>query len=150
MFRAVLAICAARKIAVTRTSELYFSEPWGGAEGGVFTNAVLEVAATSTPRELHAHLQRIEAESGRNRRCGNEARVCDLDLLLWNGETIDKPELVVPHPRIADRRFVLVPLCDLIPDAHHPTLGRSYRELLNHCPDPLKVWPRETHLPPPA
>lgn len=147
IFRDVLAKCAVRGISVIRPSELYFSEPWGGVEGGIFTNAVLEIEASPSSGEVLAQLQSIEVELGRNRHGASEARTCDLDLLLWNGDIIDKPELTVPHPKIAVRRFVLVPLCDLIPNAHHPILGRSYRELLSHCPDPLKVWPRKAHLP---
>lgn len=90
-------------------------------------------------REFLRVLQSVESALGRTRRERNEPRTCDLDLLLWGSDVVDEPELVVPHPRLGERRFVLVPLCDLIPDGVHPRLNKTFRELLDMCPDPLRV-----------
>lgn len=138
-----------RGCSVLRISSLYETEPWGGAEGEAFLNAVLEVARTDSAPAFLSNLLEIERDLGRSREKPLSARTCDLDLLLWGGEVIRKPELTVPHPRLHMRRFVLVPLCDLIPDAVHPVLKLTFSELLAECPDPLQVWPfQPTHLPP--
>jgi 2-amino-4-hydroxy-6-hydroxymethyldihydropteridine diphosphokinase len=120
-------------------SRLYESEPWGGAAGGNFTNAVLEIACTGEAHVFLRLLQSVEVARGRARREVNEPRTCDLDLLLWGADSIDTPELVVPHSRLAQRRFVLVPLCEVIPDGIHPRWNRTFRELLEICPDVLRV-----------
>jgi 2-amino-4-hydroxy-6-hydroxymethyldihydropteridine diphosphokinase len=128
-----------RGYAVRRTSSLYDSEPWGGAEGGEFVNAVYELEPLNTPSHLLLDLLEIETELGRRRRKPLEARSCDLDLLLWQDIAIDNSELCVPHPRIADRKFVLLPLCELIADRVHPVLGTSFGELLLACADVTTV-----------
>lgn len=122
-----------------RSSGLYETEPWGGAPGGDYTNAVLEVQRVGEAREFLHVLLSVEGALGRTRRERNEPRTCDLDLLLWGSDVMNEPELVVPHPRLTQRRFVLVPLCDLIPNGIHPRLNRTFRELLNLCSDPLHV-----------
>jgi 2-amino-4-hydroxy-6-hydroxymethyldihydropteridine diphosphokinase len=90
-------------------------------------------------REFLHVLQNVEIALGRTRQERNSPRRCDLDLLLWGAEMIDALELVVPHPRLGERRFVLAPLCELIPGGVHPRLNRTFRELLEVCPDPLRV-----------
>jgi 2-amino-4-hydroxy-6-hydroxymethyldihydropteridine diphosphokinase len=129
----------ARGLRVRRPSPLYETEPWGGAPGGDFTNAVLEIERSGEAREFFRALQSVEFALGRSRHERNAPRTCDLDLLLWGSDAMDSPELVVPHPHLAQRRFVLVPLCDLIPDGLHPRFKRTFRELLDACPDPLRV-----------
>jgi 2-amino-4-hydroxy-6-hydroxymethyldihydropteridine diphosphokinase len=128
-----------RGLRVLRCSGLYEAEPWGGAPGGNFTNAVLEMQRDGEVREFLRVLQSAEVALGRTRREPNAPRTCDLDLLLWGSDTMDLPELVVPHPRLGERRFVLLPLCDLIPDGLHPRFNRTFRELLRVCPDSLRV-----------
>lgn len=126
--------------AVLRRSSLYESEPWGGAEGDNYLNAVLEIERHGTPQEFLRTLLDIETKLGRTREREYAPRTCDLDLLLWNGEVIHTPELIVPHPKMTHRKFVLVPLCELIPDVLHPVIGKTMAELLALCPDPLAVW----------
>jgi len=130
---------------VLRTSSLYFSEPWGGAEGDVFTNAVLEIRRSGTARSFFETLQAAEAARGRTRKKPLEPRTCDLDLLLWGDEIICDPDLRVPHPRMTERKFVLVPLCELIPHSIHPERRNTLAELLRTCTDPLRVWVRDPH-----
>jgi 2-amino-4-hydroxy-6-hydroxymethyldihydropteridine diphosphokinase len=128
-----------RGYTILRQSSLYDTEPWGGAEGGDFVNAVYEVARRNTPAQFLQDLLDVEHELGRRRERKNEARSCDLDLLLWNGERIDIPGLSVPHPRLHERKFVLYPLCELIANCFHPVLNRSFAELLLACHDPTRV-----------
>lgn len=81
----------------------------------------------------------VETDLGRRRNRKNEARTCDLDLLLWADEIIDRAELKIPHPRIPERKFVLYPLCELIAQRLHPVLNRSFEELLLACRDQTLV-----------
>ena len=122
-----------------RTSSLYETAPWGGAEGGDFLNAVWEIERRGSARELLNDALDIERTLGRTRCETPAARTCDLDILLWGEEQLQLPDLIVPHPRLAARRFVLVPLCELVPDGLHPVLNVTLRELLARCPDSLRV-----------
>jgi 2-amino-4-hydroxy-6-hydroxymethyldihydropteridine diphosphokinase len=134
---------------VRRISDLYASEPWGGAEGGLFTNAVLELEQRQDAFACLHMLLTVEAELGRIRERPLAARSCDLDLLLWGSESIHTPDLIVPHPRLTLRNFVLRPLCDLIADASHPAYHRTFSDLLAVCPDTLNVWPiQPKNIPP--
>jgi 2-amino-4-hydroxy-6-hydroxymethyldihydropteridine diphosphokinase len=138
-FAAALNELTARGLRVLRLSPLYETEPWGGAQGGDFVNAALEMERAGEAGEFLHVLQSVEMAVGRGRHERNAPRTCDLDLLLWGSDAMDSPELVVPHPHLAQRRFVLVPLCDLIPDGLHPRFKRTFRELLDACPDSLRV-----------
>ncbi len=133
------ALIEQRGYSILRTSSLYDSEPWGGAEGGEFINAVYEIERRNTPEQLLRDLLAVETDLGRRRRRKNEARTCDLDLLLWADEIIDYAELKIPHPRIPERKFVLYPLCELIAQRLHPVLNRSFEELLLACRDQTLV-----------
>ncbi len=106
-------------------SHLYRSAPFGGIEQPEFVNAAAALLTTLSPRELLDELKAIETAHGREQggvRWG--PRVLDLDLLVYSSETVDEPGLAVPHPGIAERNFVLLPLCDLAPDLVIPGLGR--------------------------
>ncbi|GAA0705700.1 2-amino-4-hydroxy-6-hydroxymethyldihydropteridine diphosphokinase [Dokdonella soli] len=113
-----------------RRSRLYRSAPWGITEQPAFVNAVAELATALGPRELLEALLAIEREQGRRRdgmRWG--PRTLDLDLLIWGGMQSTQPGLELPHPRIADRAFVLVPLAELDADLVIPGVG-IVRDLL--------------------
>lgn len=106
-------------------SSLYRSAPFGGIEQPDFVNAAAALLTTLDPRALLAALHDIETRQGRDRdglRWG--PRVLDLDLLVYAGRVIDEPGLRLPHPGIADRNFVLLPLGDIAPDLVIPGLGR--------------------------
>jgi 2-amino-4-hydroxy-6-hydroxymethyldihydropteridine diphosphokinase len=122
-----------------RESSLYETEPWGGAEGGDFLNSVWEVDKRGAARDLLRDVLDVERMLGRTRSEKATARTCDLDVLLWGDEQWQQPDFVVPHPRLAERRFVLIPLCELVPDARHPVLNLTIHELLERCSDPLRV-----------
>ncbi len=121
--QALQALAGLPRTRLVAASPLYLSSPID-AQGPDFTNAVAELGTTLTPRELLHALQAIEQEHGRQRPHRNAPRTLDLDLLLYGQRLIDEPGLTVPHPRLHERAFVLLPLADLAPDLVHPQLGR--------------------------
>jgi 2-amino-4-hydroxy-6-hydroxymethyldihydropteridine diphosphokinase len=101
-----------------------------------FFNAVLRLSTRLAPLELLHRLQRIESQVfDRTRLLRWGPRTMDLDLLLYGSEVVSDDELIIPHPRMVERRFVLEPLCALAPDLIHPVLGRSMAELLAALPE---------------
>jgi 2-amino-4-hydroxy-6-hydroxymethyldihydropteridine diphosphokinase len=114
--------------AVSAVSE---TAPVGGPPQGAYLNAVARVETSGTARALLDRCLEIEARAGRVRRGGRaEPRTLDLDLLLFGSERLDEPGLVVPHPRLHERAFVLAPLCELAPELRHPVLGARMADLL--------------------
>ena len=128
------------KTRVVKESSLYESEPHGDAKTW-FGNSVVEVETELAPPDLLKRLKQIEAEMGRKRVKGKRwgSRIIDLDILFYDNETIDKRNLKVPHPRLPNRRFVLVPLSELAPQLIHPGLNASVSELLATTKDTKKV-----------
>lgn len=125
------ALAAAGGIRVTAASPLYETGPVGGPPGQPpYLNAVLRVETTLSCRALLELCLAVEARFGRRRQEPWSPRTLDVDLLFFGGETLDEPGLVVPHPRLHQRRFVLTPLADLDPELLHPALGRSVLQLL--------------------
>jgi 2-amino-4-hydroxy-6-hydroxymethyldihydropteridine diphosphokinase len=119
------------EIGLVRVSAFRDTDPVGVVDQPVFLNAVAELETELRPRELLARLLQIERELGRNREQEQRwgPRTIDLDLLLYGDEVIDEPGLTVPHPRVAERRFVLEPLHELAPDLVLPD-GRPIKDLL--------------------
>jgi 2-amino-4-hydroxy-6-hydroxymethyldihydropteridine diphosphokinase len=113
-------------------SSLYSTEPVGYADQPRFVNAVVALETELGPRELLGQLMAIEKEFGRDRSAAiaNGPRTLDLDLLLWGNRILNEPDLVVPHPRLAERAFVLVPLCEIAPEAMEPVQRKSFARLL--------------------
>lgn len=107
-----------------RASRLYRSPPWGVADQPEFVNAVAVLGTALPPRELLNALHRLESEAGR-RRAGARwgPRVLDLDLLLYGDTVMKDPDLTLPHPRMHERAFVLVPLLEVMPGARIPGVG---------------------------
>ena len=126
---------------LTRASSLWRTAPVGHTAQPDFVNAVAEVETTRAPRALLDALLAIERGAGRSRGERNAARTLDLDLLLYGDERIDEPDLVVPHPRLAERAFVLEPLAALAPALLHPGLGVSIATLAERVRDPHAVRP---------
>jgi 2-amino-4-hydroxy-6-hydroxymethyldihydropteridine diphosphokinase len=117
---------------VVRRSSLYSTEPVGFAAQPRFLNAVVALQTALSPHELLSALMAIEQEFGRDRSAAiaNGPRTLDLDILLFEDRQIDEPDLAIPHPRLAERAFVLVPLGEIAPDAVVPRLKKTAAQLL--------------------
>ena len=126
---------------VTAVSSLYCTEPVGFPEQGEFLNAVAAIETNLPPRELLAACHLIEDELGRRRGMRWGPRTIDLDILLYGDQTVHDrdPVLIVPHPRMAERRFALAPLAEIAPQAVHPALGRTAAQLLAELRDEHRV-----------
>ncbi len=138
----------ARIGAVLHCSHRYESEPWGFDGGARFSNQALEVSTDLAPVEVLDALQTIERELGRNRaaetlekaRTGAPyvSRPIDIDIIFYDDEVIDTERLRVPHPRLAEREFALVPLCEIVRSRRHPVSGLTVGEML----DALRAQPK--------
>ncbi len=128
---AIAALDATPGIRVLRVSSFFETEPVGGPPGqGPYLNAAASLGTTLEPSELLLALRAIEARFGRVRTVRWGERTLDLDLLLFDDRLIQGPGLMVPHPRLAERRFVLAPLAEIAPRAVEPRSGRTVSELL--------------------
>jgi len=132
---------AAGGFRVTRRSSLWLTEPVGGPPQGWFLNAVAQGETALRPEALLEACLATERELGRVRAERNGPRTIDVDILFFGDERRSSPGLVIPHPRLHERRFVLAPLAEIAPDLVHPTLGLTVRELVARCPDPSVVRP---------
>lgn len=120
----------AEVVRVTAVSSLYRSEPVGFREQPDFLNAVCVAETTLAPADLLAATQAVEREMGREPTFRNGPRPLDVDILAYGGLVLRSPDLVLPHPGIAHRGFVLLPLAEVAPEWRHPVLDRTARELL--------------------
>ena len=124
---------------IVAKSRLYESEPWGFKAEHWFLNQVVEIKTSLSPDDLMDTLLAIEKELGRDRITPHEgyvSRPIDLDILYWGKDLIvEKQHVIVPHPRLHQRRFTLLPLCDVAPDYIHPILKKTNRQLLDECQD---------------
>lgn len=113
-----------------KCSPIYETAPVGGEDQPKFWNAVWSFETSIHPLELLNRLHAVEAGAGRVRKQPNEARTLDLDILFYGNQIIQTADLEIPHPRLHQRAFVLVPFCDLAPGWEHPVLKKTIRELL--------------------
>jgi 2-amino-4-hydroxy-6-hydroxymethyldihydropteridine diphosphokinase len=125
---------------ITAESAIYETEPWGFESNDLFWNQAIEICTALSPEEVLLQIQQIEMELGRIRKESQyTSRIIDIDILFFGGEIIDLPQLIVPHPRIHERKFALVPLNEIAPELIHPVFQKSIQELLDECADQLKV-----------
>ena len=126
------------KIAIR--SSLYETAPWGFESENPFYNQIVVYNTELTPEEVLDQCQATEKKLGRVR-TGTQfsSRTMDIDILFYGSQIIDTPRLTIPHPRIAQRNFVLCPLNEIMPDFIHPVSGKKISELLLESPDTLKI-----------
>lgn len=124
---------------ITARSSVYETEPVGGPAQGAYLNAVVQAETALDPEAVLASCLGVERDLGRVRGVKNAPRTLDLDLLLYGGLVVNTPALAVPHPRMHERRFVLVPLLEIAPAVRHPVFGLTVAEMAAACPDPSAV-----------
>ncbi len=124
---------------VLAESSVYETEPWGFESENLFLNQVLNIQTQLGPNELLDKLLHIENVLGRQRfNKTYSSRTMDIDVLFYHQSIIEEPELVVPHPKLHDRKFVLVPMAEIAPGFIHPQLHKTISELLITCSDSLE------------
>lgn len=118
------------EMAITAVSPVYVTEPWGDADQPEYLNICVAAVSDRDPHELLGTIKSVEQVMGRQPSRQWGPRLIDIDLVLYGHEVIETADLVVPHPHMSERAFVLAPLADLIPDFVHPLSGRTIREML--------------------
>ena len=146
MHRAVNLLCNDRSCDVRRVSGIYNTEPWGMKHQPPYLNAVVEIATNETPELVYALCKYIEETLGRKSTQKYFPRLIDLDILFYGSERLRFSDVVIPHPRLQDRRFVLIPMHDLAPAFVHPELHKSIEALLDECRDVGAVTKTDYHL----
>jgi len=147
MFERAIAAMNAAGICVLRQSSFYITQPVDAPGQAWFLNAAVEAETSLLPLQLLHALLRIERELGRRRITPHGPRTIDLDILFYGSSVIRSKELEIPHPRLTERRFVLVPLAQIAPEVRHPALHKSIAQLLAETPDrsEVRVWRKDKH-----
>lgn len=127
---------------ILKVSSLYETAAWGLESQADFLNQVVKLATVLSPEEVLYGLQQIEKKAGRTREQHWGPRTLDLDVLFYNDLLSDNQCITLPHPRIQERNFVLIPLLEIAPDFIHPRLQKSIRQLLEESTDslPVRMW----------
>jgi 2-amino-4-hydroxy-6-hydroxymethyldihydropteridine diphosphokinase len=132
------------QVALMAKSQVYETPPWGYTEQEAFLNQVVKAETYLEPEPLLKHLKRLEVALGRVPTFQNGPRLIDLDILFFDDIVMDTPALVIPHPRLHERGFVLVPLNDIDPDLVHPRLNKRVSDLLSECDTSnIKLYSKE-------
>ena len=126
---------------IQRVSSVYETEAWGFKSKQHFFNMVISLETILEAGEILRSIMEIEIALGRERNNdgGYASRLIDIDILFFDDEIIDDPQLQIPHPRLHERMFTLIPLMEISPEKIHPVFGKSISELLVECSDKLSV-----------
>ncbi len=124
---------------IISASSVYETAAWGKEDQDAFLNKVICVETNLKAEKVLEKILSIEKNLGRTRDKKWEARIIDIDILFFNSEIFKSSNLQIPHPHLHERRFALVPLAEIAPEFVHPVLKKTVKELLNECPDELKV-----------
>lgn len=124
---------------VEQASKIYLTQPWGKPDQNDFLNQVLVFETNLLPMQCLDRIQSVESALGRKPAARWDARIIDIDILFYGNQVMQNPQLTIPHPHIPARKFVLIPVCEILPDWEHPQLHRSMKTLLKQCNDPLSV-----------
>jgi len=124
---------------VEAASALYETAAWGLADQPAYLNQAVRLRTSLAPAALLAACLATEQQAGRTRRIRWDARTLDVDILLYDDLVLDSPQLQIPHPRLPERRFALVPLAEIAAGVMHPALHQTVTELLAACADALAV-----------
>lgn len=122
-------------VRVLRSSSLYLTEPSGKKDQPDFYNLVVQVKTDRSPEDLLTAIHAIERSFGRERKEKWGPRTIDIDILFYGDKVVDDPALTIPHPYLAGRKFVLVPLHEIASKFVHPIIKKTVEELLNECKD---------------
>jgi 2-amino-4-hydroxy-6-hydroxymethyldihydropteridine diphosphokinase len=112
-------------------SSIYETEPWGYSNQPVFLNLVIKAKTTLEPYKVLAYIKDIENSMGRLETFRFGPRLIDLDILFYDDLVLDSPQLTIPHPRLIERAFMLVPLAEIAPELHHPILRKTIQQLIS-------------------
>jgi 2-amino-4-hydroxy-6-hydroxymethyldihydropteridine diphosphokinase len=129
-----------QRLRVGKVSSVYDTEPIGNINQPRFLNLVCQVYTGLAPTELLTLAKGIESKLGRTFHKSNDPRPIDIDILFYDDQVMETPELVIPHPRLTERAFVLVPLVEIAPELVHPITGKTIKELLKQVTEVQGVF----------
>jgi 2-amino-4-hydroxy-6-hydroxymethyldihydropteridine diphosphokinase len=121
------------QMTVKKKSNVYETPPWGYTEQDAFLNQVVQVTTYLEPEPLLKHLKRLEVALGREPTFRYGPRLIDIDILFYDDLVFKSPSLIIPHPNVHERGFVLLPMMDIAPDHVHPVNRKSIREMVSFC-----------------